>query len=97
MACSKVKVVKVTQEQDVSVTRVEQLSLEVQCIPGLVEGAKKLRERVSTLKFGALQQIFSFINSSAYGDGVLLRSLLNVVISPSVSVMFPSVAYVLSE
>lgn len=38
-----------TQEEDASVAKVQQLLFKVQCIPILVEKAKKLQERVSIL------------------------------------------------
>lgn len=42
----KAEIVKMTQERDVIVGRREQLPLEVQCFPWLMEEAKKLRERL---------------------------------------------------
>lgn len=43
------ELVKVTQEQDASVAKIEQLALEVPCAPSSAVKDKRLRERVSAL------------------------------------------------
>lgn len=44
------KVENVSQERNACVAKAEQFSLEVQCVPGLAEKAKKMRERVLALE-----------------------------------------------
>lgn len=45
------------QEQDASVARAEQFSVEVQCVSGLAEKAKRLHGRMSTLQIAGSAKI----------------------------------------
>lgn len=53
----KADIFKMTQEWDANLTKAEHLSLEAQCVLGLADGAKKLLERVLSLKTAARTKV----------------------------------------
>lgn len=57
MARLKAEVAKMMQERDANVAKTEQLSLEVQFVPELADEAKKLHDRVSSIKTSASAKV----------------------------------------